>query len=158
MHADKLDNIDLKILEILQERGRTKRNKLAEEVKLSIPSISERMHKMEKAGVIQGYNAVVNPRRVGLEVTAFVVIRVDSTKDTETILEHIVDNDEILECHAITGDGSYLLKVRTKTTETLEQLLMQMQQWPGITNTNTNIVLSTAKESTILTLNYCHAS
>ena len=154
MHADKLDAIDLKILEILQERGRTKRNKLADEVKLSIPSISERMHKMEMAGVIQGYNAIVNSRRVGLEVTAFVVIRVASTKDYDEIIRQVMENDEILECHAITGEGTYLLKVRTKTTETLERLLMQIQQWPGVTNTNTNIVLSTAKESTVVSLKY----
>ncbi|MBN1542400.1 Lrp/AsnC family transcriptional regulator [candidate division KSB1 bacterium] len=154
MHADKLDSIDLKILEILQERGRTKRNKLAEEVKLSIPSISERMHKMEVAGVIQGYNAVVNPHRVGLEVTAFVIIRVASTKDYDEIIDKVTQNDEILECHSITGEGTFLLKVRTKTTETLEKLLMQIQQWPGVTNTITNIVLSSAKETSVLSLKY----
>jgi Lrp/AsnC family leucine-responsive transcriptional regulator len=154
MHADKLDAIDLKILELLQKAGRTKRNELAEEVKLSIPSISERMHKMEKAGVIKSYNAIVEARRVGLEVTAFVLVRVASIKEDSEVREYIMDSDEILECHTITGEGSYLLKVRTKSTESLERLLQQIQQWPGVTTTKTNVVLSSAKETTVLPLKY----
>ncbi len=154
MHADKLDAIDLKILELLQKSGRTKRNELAEEVKLSIPSISERMHKMEKAGVIKSYNAIVQARRVGLEVTAFVLVRVASIKEDSEVREYIMDSDEILECHTITGEGSYLLKVRTKSTESLERLLQQIQQWPGVTTTKTNVVLSSAKETTVLPLKY----
>lgn len=154
MHADKLDAIDLKILELLQKAGRTKRNELAEEVKLSIPSISERMHKMEKAGVIKSYNAIVQARRVGLEVTAFVLVRVASIKEDSEVREYIMDSDEILECHTITGEGSYLLKVRTKSTESLERLLQQIQQWPGVTTTKTNVVLSSAKETTVLPLKY----
>jgi Lrp/AsnC family transcriptional regulator, leucine-responsive regulatory protein len=154
MHADKLDAIDLKILELLQKSGRTKRNELAEEVKLSIPSISERMHKMEKAGAIKSYNAIVEARRVGLEVTAFVLVRVASIKEDSEVREYIIDNDEILECHTITGEGSYLLKVKTKSTESLERLLQQIQQWPGVTTTKTNVVLSSAKETTVLPLKY----
>ena len=154
MHADKLDSIDLKILEILQERGRTKRNQLAEEVSLSIPSISERMHKMEKAAVIKGYHAVVNAKRIGLEVMAFVMIRVGPVKNQHDFMDEIISNDEVLECHAITGEGSYLLKVRTETTESLEELLMKIQQCPGVENTITNIVLSTSKETPVLPLKY----
>ena len=154
MHADKLDAIDLKILEILQERGRTKRNKLAEEVKLSIPSISERMLKMERAGVIKSYNAVVDEHRVALGVTAFVSVRVDSINEDSKVREFIKESNEILECHVITGEGSYLLKVRTKNTETLEQLLQELQQWPEVTKTKTNVVLSSVKETTALSLTY----
>jgi Lrp/AsnC family leucine-responsive transcriptional regulator len=65
-----------------------------------------------------------------------------------------MDSDEILECHTITGEGSYLLKVRTKSTESLESLLQQIQQWPGVTTTKTNVVLSSAKETTVLPLKY----
>ena len=158
MHADKLDAIDLKILEILQERGRTKRNKLAEEVKLSIPSISERMLKMEKAGVIKSYNAVVDEHRVALGVTAFVFVRVDSINEDSKVREFIKDSTEILECHVITGEGSYLLKVRTKNTETLEKLLQELQQWPEVTKTKTNVVLSSVKETTALSLTYYQVS
>ncbi|MBD3385167.1 winged helix-turn-helix transcriptional regulator [candidate division KSB1 bacterium] len=154
MHADKLDAIDLKILELLQKSGRTKRNQLAEQVNLSIPSISERMHKMEKAGVIKTYNAIVEPRKIGLQVTAFVIISTEPASNYVEILKQITVNDEVLECHTITGEGSNILKVRTQSTDTLERLLMKIQDLPGVTNTKTHIVLSTSKETTVLPLNY----
>ncbi|MCH8239269.1 MAG: Lrp/AsnC ligand binding domain-containing protein [Proteobacteria bacterium] len=60
--------------------------------------------------------------------------------------------DEVLECHAVTGDGSYLLKIRTRNTTTLEQLLSEIHSWSGVTNTRTNIVLSSHQETTVLSL------
>ena len=154
MHANKLDEIDLKILEILQQGGRTKRNKLAEKVNLSIPSVSERMQKMERAGVIQSYNAVVDARMVGLEVLAFIVLTIEAPKYYDEVMKRAVDNDEILECHTITGEGSHLLKARTESTASLESLLNVVQSWPGVINTKTNVVLSSPKESTVLPLSY----
>jgi Lrp/AsnC family leucine-responsive transcriptional regulator len=154
MHAEKLDAIDLKLLEILQTQGRTKRNELAEVVGLSIPSVSERLHKLEKAGVICGYNALLNARKVGLEVMAIIFLTTESSKHYASIIEKAQANEEILECHAITGEGSHLLKVRTNSTESLERLLSEIQSWAGVVNTKTSVVLSSPKETTILPLKY----
>ena len=68
MHDDKLDQIDLTILSLLQEKGRMKRNVLAEEVRLSIPSVSERLRKLQEHGYIRNYRAILDPKRLGLEV------------------------------------------------------------------------------------------
>ncbi len=148
----KLDEIDLKILSTLQNSGRTKRNKLAEEVKLSIPSVSERLRKLEESGVILGYHSVLDARSVGLEVTAFIFLTTESSKFYAKIIERATEHDEILECHAITGDGSHILKIRTESTETLENLLSKIQSWPGVVNTRTDVVLSSPKETNVLPL------
>src|SRR5882672_2080028 len=118
-----LDIIDTKILDTLQKNGRTRRNDLAELVGLSIPSVSERLRKLEEAGYILGYHATLDPRKAGKDVTAFIFAQVDSSKHYQTFVDHAASNDEIIECHAITGEGSHLLKIRTENTSTLEKLL-----------------------------------
>lgn len=142
-----LDEIDLKILDILQKHGRTKRNDLAEAVQLSLPSVSERLKKLEDGGVITGYLATVDPKKLGKDITAFIFVTVDSSKHYPSFLEHAKHVDDILECHAITGEGSHLLKVRTANTNSLEKLLAKIQAWTGVTSTRTHLVLSTAKET-----------
>lgn len=154
MTGHKLDGIDLKILEILQVRGQTTRSELAEEVKLSIPSVSERIRKLSESGFIRSINAVLDAHMVHLEVTAFILVSSESPRYYPKIIERAATFDEILECHAITGEGSHLLKVRTHNTATLEKLLSEIQSWPGVRTTRTNVVLSTQKETTVLPLNH----
>lgn len=148
-----LDEIDLKILDILQKNGRTRRNDLAESVGLSVPSVSERLRKLEETGVITGYYAKVDPKRLGKDVTAFIIVTVDSSKHFSSLIEHANTTDEILECHAVTGQGTHLLKVRTENTSTLEKLLSKVQAWPGVVGTLTSVILSTSKETTRIRVN-----
>jgi Lrp/AsnC family leucine-responsive transcriptional regulator len=143
-----LDEIDLKILKMLQENGRVKRNEIAQATGLSVPSVSERMKKLEDAGIIKGYTAILDSKKLGKDITAFVFVSIDSSKNYPLFIERVMDVDEILECHSITGEGSHLLKVKTENTSTLEKLLARIQSWPGVTGTRTNIVLSTIKETT----------
>jgi Lrp/AsnC family transcriptional regulator, leucine-responsive regulatory protein len=145
-----LDKIDCELLTILQHEGRTKRNELAEKVGLSLPAVSERLRKLEEEGIIHGYYTRLDHKRLGKDITAFVVVTVDSSKHFPTFLEHILKSDDIQECHAITGDGTHLLKVRTENTEGLEKLLSKIQSWQGVLKTTTNLVLSTHKESTYI--------
>ena len=142
-----LDDIDATIMDLLQKKGRTRRNDLAEAVGLSLPSVSERLRKLEENGYITGYYATVDPRKLGKDICAFIFVTVDSSKHYPGFLEHAHANDEILECHAITGEGSHLLKVRTANTASLEKLLAKIQAWSGVLNTRTNLVLSTTKET-----------
>jgi Lrp/AsnC family leucine-responsive transcriptional regulator len=142
-----LDDIDATLMEVLQKKGRTRRNDLAEAVGLSLPSVSERLRKLEENGFITGYYATVDPRKLGKDICAFIFVTVDSSRHYPGFLEHAHGNDEILECHAITGEGSHLLKVRTANTASLEKLLAKIQAWPGVLNTRTNLVLSTSKET-----------
>src|ERR1043165_2237246 len=127
MHT--IDNIDIQILEQLQGNGRTRRNDLAEMVGLSIPSVSERLRKLEEGGYITGYFAKVDHKKLGKDITAFIYVYVDSSRHYASFVEHAAATDEIIECHAITGEGSHLLKVRTENTSTLEKLLGKIQSW-----------------------------
>ena len=147
-----LDEIDLKIVSTLQEAGRTKRNELAEEVKLSIPAVSERLRKLEERGILTGFHAKLDPKLSGLDVAAFIFVSVDSSSHYPQFLESAKSHPEVLEIHAVTGDGSHLLKVRTWNTSTLERLLGEIQRWPGVKQTRTNVVLSTPKETMSLPL------
>jgi Lrp/AsnC family leucine-responsive transcriptional regulator len=142
-----LDEIDAKILEVLQRNGRTRRNDLAEKVGLSLPSVSERLRKLEGNGTITGYFATVDAKKLGRDITAFIFVTSDSSKHYGQLVDHAAALDDILECHAITGEGSHLLKVRTANTASLERLLAKIQAWPGVLSTRTNLVLSTSKES-----------
>jgi Lrp/AsnC family transcriptional regulator, leucine-responsive regulatory protein len=143
-----MDDIDFKILDILQDRGRTRRNELAEAVGLSLPSASERLRKLEDQGIITGYHADVDYRRLGRDITAFIFVAVDSSKHYAQFIEHAIAMDEVLECHAITGEGTHLLKTRTLNTASLEKLLSRIQAWTGVVSTRTHLVLSTRKETT----------
>jgi len=142
-----IDDIDATMMEILQRNGRTRRNDLAEAVGLSLPSVSERLRKLEENGYVTGYFATVDPNKLGKDICAFIFVTVDSSRHYPGFLEHAHANDEILECHAITGEGSHLLKVRTANTASLEKLLAKIQAWSGVLNTRTNLVLSTSKET-----------
>ena len=142
-----LDDIDLTIIDVLQRSGRTRRNDLAERVGLSLPSVSDRLRKLEKLGYITGYHATVDAKRLGKDITAFVFVTVDSSRHYHQFIEHAAAQDDILECHAITGEGTHLLKVRTANTASLEKLLSRIQAWSGVVSTRTDLVLSTAKET-----------
>lgn len=142
-----MDEIDLKILDILQKEGRTRRNDLAERINLSLPAASERLRKLEESGTITGYFAKLDHKKLGRDITAFITVTVDSSKHFGSLVEHSGSVDEILECHAVTGDGTHILKIRTENTASLEKLLARIQSWQGVVKTTTSVVLSTAKET-----------
>ncbi len=142
-----IDEIDLRILSHLQENGRAQRNRLAELVGLSVPSVSERMRKLEERNLIEGYHATLNGRGFGLDITAFIFVEVDGSSKYPDFVRHVADEPEIQECHSITGDGSHVLKIRTRNTETFEKLLSRIQAWEGVKRTRSNVVLSTYKET-----------
>ena len=145
--ANTLDETDVKILELLQKDGRMQRNELAEEIGLSISAASERMRKLEERGVIEGYEAIVDPKRLRLDITAFLRLSVEGSQNYEDVVDRVTDMDQVLEVHSITGEGSHLLKVRVRNTTMLERLLSEVQSIPGVVQTTTSIVLSTFEET-----------
>ena len=142
-----LDKIDLQILNHLQKEGRAQRNKLSEIVHLSVPSVSERMRKLEEKDLIQGYHAELNSKEFKFDITAFVFVEVDGSNNYEGFVKRTEDEPEILECHSITGDGSHILKIRTENTASFERLLSEIQSWQGVSKSRSNIVLSSFKET-----------
>jgi Lrp/AsnC family leucine-responsive transcriptional regulator len=147
-----LDELDIKILNAVQANGRVRRSDLAELVGLSLPAASERLRKLEERGYIRGYVAILDPAKFGKNVTAFVLVSVDTSRHYDNFLSHVDANPEILECHAVTGDGSHLLKIRTDSTASLEQILSRIQSWKEVQRTRTSVVLSTRKETLTISL------
>lgn len=147
-----LDDLDIQILKTLQLNGRTKRNELAEKVSLSVPSISDRLKKLEDHKIIEGYYTKVNRQVFGLDIMAFILVVMDSSKHYKDLIKHVDKHKSILECHSVLGEGSHLLKVVVKNTEALEKLLSEIQTWLGVTSTKTTYVLSTIKETTAINI------
>ena len=152
MRGSILDEIDFKLLALLQEDGRTSQHDLSEAVGLSSPATGERLRKLEERGMIRGFTAVLDPKLLGRDVTAFIAVGIDGSRYYVGFVDGAKRHPDVLECHAITGQGSHLLKVRTRDTSTLERLLAEIQSWPGVHWTTTSIVLSAHKETMAICL------
>ncbi len=146
--APELDAIDLQILSILQDHGRIAHVKLGEQVGLSAPSVIERVKKLEDSGIIVGYHAVVDAKRLGKDVTAFIGVSIAHPKTIALFEQTIELIDDVLECHHVTGEHTVLLKVKTANTSTLEELIRTIRVIEGVTRTETMVVLSTRTERT----------
>jgi Lrp/AsnC family transcriptional regulator, leucine-responsive regulatory protein len=149
---DMIDQIDLKILSILQNSGRSRLADIAEEVVLSAPAVFERVKKLEANGVIKGYQALLDGKKVGKDITAFIGVSIGNQQDIDKFATQMLRNPDVLECHHITGDESFILKVKSANTTSLEKLLGEIRSVEGVTRTVTRVVLSTAKESQMFDL------
>jgi Lrp/AsnC family leucine-responsive transcriptional regulator len=152
-----LDEIDRRILEMLQADCKVALARVGEQVGLSAPSVVERVRKLENEGFIQGYHARLNPRRLGLDVIAFIsvwtahpqVIKEFGAKLSSKFTSERSKSsefDDVLECHHVTGDPSLLLKIKTRNTQSLERLISTLRSLTGVERTETMVVLSTLVE------------
>ena len=142
-----LDDIDLKILNLLLQDGRISHTAIGKETDLSGPSVYARIQRMEREGTIKGYTALLAPEQVGRGLAAFVRVRTQTPDyDSDLFGRFIQEEDQIVECHDIDGEDCYILKVRTTSTQSLQKLLTTIRNFPGITRTVTTIALETLKE------------
>jgi Lrp/AsnC family leucine-responsive transcriptional regulator len=148
-----LDGIDRKILSLLQDNAKLAQAEVAKEVGLTAPSVNERIRKLERAGYIRGYVAVLDEKKLGQDITAFVEVFVEHPKFEESFIEAVSVHDEVLECHHITGEFSLLLKVRVADMTAFRRLLIEkLNSLRGVRQTRTVMVLATAKEGRRLKL------
>ena len=117
-----MDATDHRILEELQADGRLAIAELGRRVKLSAPAVGERVQRLERDGVITGYHAAVDPRRIGYPLAAIVRIA-PATRQLEKIRELIRESPEVVECHRITGEDCFFLKLHVRSMDELEPLL-----------------------------------
>ena len=148
------DDIDLHILALLQENCKLPLAKIGEKVGLSAPSVIERIKKLEDHDVIVGYRAIMNARRLGKDVTAFIGVAIRHPKLIGEFEQEIAQLDDVLECHHVTGQHTLLLKIKTENTSTLEELISELRSIEGVDRTETMVVLSTHTERTQLSLHY----
>ncbi len=144
--ADRLSTNDARILEILQRDGRRPYADLGAEVGMSGPSAHERVKKLEARGAIRGYAAIVDPAAVGLGILAFSWITQAPGTAATDLTDDLAAIPEIEECHHITGEADYLIKVRARDTRDLERILGQVQATRHVFTTETDVVFSSGFE------------
>jgi Lrp/AsnC family transcriptional regulator, leucine-responsive regulatory protein len=140
-----LDTQDLVILQALQEDARGTFADIGRRAGLSTSSVHERVKKLEQAGVIRGYRAVVDPEALGLFVTALVSVTPLDPTAPDDLPERVRELSEIEACHSVAGQESYVLKVRVRTTGDLEDFLQRLREKAQV-QTRTTVVLSTPFE------------
>ena len=140
------DAIDRKILEVLRVDGRTTHAQLAKETGLSAPAIGERIRKLEASGVIRGFQAVLDPEKVGLAICAFVHISPQPRKPAQDLVDRLLSLPEVEELHAVAGNYAYVAKVRVATPAALDAFLDRLFMLEGVERTETTMVLRTNAE------------
>ena len=152
-----LDRLDARILSELQREGRLPVVELAELIGLSPTPCARRIRSLESAGIIEGYAAILNPNRVGLEVQAIVHVKLtEHTDETVARFEReIALLDEVTNCFATTGAYDFILQVLGKDLESLSAVILKkLLRIPHVRDVQSSVVLATLKRSTRLPLHH----
>ena len=150
-----LSKVDKKILMLLQENGRLSNVELSRQINLSPPATHGRVKRLEDQGFIKGYAAILDHAKIGYDMLCFINVRMEAkqserSSDFRTVVMRM---PEVLECHQITGEYDYLLKVAVQDQRALEQFVVDcLTPTPGVGRLYTSLVLSEVKESAIYTL------
>jgi len=145
-----LDDVDRKILRMLQQNARTSNSEIARQLNMVPSAILERIRKLEARGVISSYEARLDPRALGFGLVAFISVRVAERSDAAQLEAKLAKIPEVQELHCVAGEDCYLLKVRVPDVEGLRALLQERLPMDMIVATKTTIALSSLKESTKL--------
>jgi len=143
---DRISENDARILAVLQREGRRSYADIGADVGMSGASAHERVKKLESRGVIAGYAALVDPRAIGFDILAFSWITQAPGTTSNDLTEAFAAIPEIEECHHITGEADYLIKVRARDTRDLERVLRLVQSTPNVFQTETDVVFSSGFE------------
>ena len=143
-----LDDTDRAILELLQENARIANAEIARRIDLAPSAVFQRIRKLEEAGVIQGYEARLDPRALGHGLVAFVRVQTGEGAHAPEIIAALNELPMVQEVHRVVGEDCFFVKVRVEDTHVLADLLdRHLQLIPGVASTKTTIVLTTAKET-----------
>ena len=141
-----IDAIDAKILEVLQENARVSISDLSKKINLSVSAASDRLKKLESSGIVKQYTAIINPQAVDRELRAYMMISIDNSENLSGLIKLIEESGEILEAFFVAGDCDYVLKIATKNTATLAELVNQVKAVQSVKRTETMILLNEYKQ------------
>jgi len=145
-----IDDIDAQILTILQENARTSNAEIARQVGKTASAVFERIKKLEKAGVIKTYTAVVDPATLDQNVLAYVFVRLSPHRLAHAVGEQLLEIPGIQEVAHMTGEDCYLVKTRCRDTEALERIVMGINDIETVSGTRTVIAFKALRESLAL--------
>lgn len=141
-----MDDVDRRLVAHLRNDGRASYAELGRLVGLSGPSVQDRIRRLEERGVISGYRALVRPSALGLGVTALIGLLLSDNADQNEVLKRLERVPDIEDCWYIAGEESYVVKVRVRDVDALEELLGRLLRIKGVSRTRTTLVLSTKWE------------
>ena len=141
-----MDDKDRNIIDILLKDGREPASSISDKIGLSVPSVIDRIKKLQDLNVIKGFKATIDYAKLGMDVSALITIISESSEHYYDVIEKANSTTEVVDCFATTGTGSHVLFIRTNNTYTLEKLLRKIQRWPGVIRTETQLILSSNKE------------
>ncbi|HTO77968.1 MAG TPA: Lrp/AsnC family transcriptional regulator [Thermoanaerobaculia bacterium] len=148
-----IDEIDLRILDMLQRNGKLSQAKIAGAVGLTTPSVNERIKKMERHGMIKGFVALLDHEKMGFPLTAYVDVALEHPRFEKGFIDDLEKILGVQECHYIAGEYAYRLKVKAADPATLADFLQRrLLALKGVSRVRTQVSLSTKKESTLLPL------
>jgi Lrp/AsnC family leucine-responsive transcriptional regulator len=146
-----MDELDRKIIAHIQADGRASYAEIGAAAGLSVSAVNERLKKLQASGAVTGFGARVSPAAVGLHLLAFVQVLLERPEHDASFRAAMHDTPAVQECHHVTGEWSYLLKVRVPTTADLERFLTErLKTLPGVVRSHTVIALSSPKETPTL--------
>src|SRR6266542_454745 len=148
-----IDDIDLRILDMLQRNGKLSQAKIAGAVGLTTPSVNERIKRMERHGMIRGFVALLDHEKMGFPLTAYVDVALEHPRYEKAFVDELEKLLGVQECHYLAGEYAYRLKVKAVSTAALADFLQhRLMAIKGVTRARTEISLSSKKESTLLPL------
>lgn len=149
MTINGIDEIDRKLIAILQEDDRLPVAEIGKRLSVPPSTLNDRIRRLVRNGTISGFHAHVSPEKVGLDLLAFIFVGWSDQQTEQDFLRRIEEAPQVQECHHVTGAWNYLMKVRLPRTKDLESFLADViKDVPGLQRTETIIVLSSAKETT----------
>jgi Lrp/AsnC family leucine-responsive transcriptional regulator len=120
-----MDNLDQKIIELLKGNGRMSASDIARIIRLSVPAVSERIRKLEENGIIEKYTIIVNEEKLGYYMKAFILINITNKANGKELVGEIMELENVLECHHLSGEFDYIVKVIAKDGQDFERFLME---------------------------------
>jgi len=138
----KIDDLDRKILDFLQKDGRMAASHIADELDISIPTVTDRIKKLSESGVIKGFQVTLDPKLLGLDVSAIITVISESSEHYKEVIQAARNTPEVVQCYSTTGKGSHILIIVAKNSQALEELLRKIQNWPGVSRTETQVIIS----------------
>ncbi|MEX0922548.1 MAG: Lrp/AsnC family transcriptional regulator [Rhodovibrionaceae bacterium] len=143
-----MDKLDRRLLGLLQRDAKLTNAELGQRIGLSVSAVNERIRKLLAVGIIRGFEARLDAAALGQGICAFVLVLIERPEQESAFLAAVATTKQVQECHHVTGDYSYLLKLRVSSTAELERVIRQgLKALPGVVRTQTMIALSSPKET-----------
>ncbi len=146
-----MDSIDLKILQHLKENARAKASAIGDSIKLSVSAVTERIKRMEQAGIIRQYTVIVDQKKIGNGVSAVMEVALEHPRYADNFIEMVMGLPTIVSCDCVTGDFDYILQIVTDSTDGLEEIYRTVRSFDGVSVTKTHLVLRKVKNEHMVT-------